>query len=56
MVLMWPRSARYTHSGIMFLTKVVLGNIKTVSRFAEVIGCPPGYQSVGFKYIVCVVA
>jgi len=42
------KSARYTHSGIMFLTKVVLGNIKTVSRFAEVIGCPPGYQSVVF--------
>ena len=48
------RSASYSpNSKIMFLTKVVLGNVYTVNEFAEVRSCPPGYQSVSFKYIVC---
>jgi len=32
----------------MFLTKVVLGKVRTVSTFNEVMSCPPGYQSVVF--------
>jgi len=32
----------------MFLTKVVLGNVHKVSRFAEVNSCPYGKQSVVF--------
>jgi len=45
------KSASYSNSpsnGIMFLTKVVLGNIYNVNRFAEVTTCPTGYQSVVF--------
>jgi len=44
------KSASYSpNSKIMFLTKVVLGNIYTVNEFAEVKSCPPGYQSVVFN-------
>lgn len=42
------KSASYTNSGIMFLNKVVLGNVYPVSQFAAVSSCPPGYQSVVF--------
>jgi hypothetical protein len=34
----------------MFVTKVVLGNVRRVSRFAEVSSCPAGSQSVSFVY------
>jgi hypothetical protein len=33
-------------NGALLLTKVVLGNIKTVQAFAEVTSCPPGFDSV----------
>lgn len=42
------KSANYTTSGIMFLNKVVLGNVHHVSQFADVNSCPRGYQSVVF--------
>jgi hypothetical protein len=35
----------------MFLTKVVLGNVRRVNKFAEVKKCPAGFQSVSFAYI-----
>jgi hypothetical protein len=44
------KSASYSPSSkIMFLTKVVLGNVYTVNEFAEVKSCPSGYQSVVFN-------
>ena len=33
-------------SGALFVCKVALGKVKTVNRFKEVTGCPPGYNSV----------
>jgi len=45
------KSANYSNSpsnGIMFLAKVVLGNVHNVHRFAEVTSCPYGFQSVVF--------
>ncbi|KIM75756.1 hypothetical protein PILCRDRAFT_78511 [Piloderma croceum F 1598] len=45
------KSANYcdsSRSGVMFLTKVILGNIHDVTRFAEVDSCPSGKQSVYF--------
>ncbi|KIM75125.1 hypothetical protein PILCRDRAFT_684926 [Piloderma croceum F 1598] len=42
------KSANYTTSGIMFLNKVVLGNVHHVSQFAVVNSCPRGFQSVMF--------
>jgi hypothetical protein len=35
----------------MFLTKVVLGNVRRVNGFAEVKECPAGFQSVSLVYI-----
>jgi len=32
----------------MFLTKVVLGNVRRVNKFAEVKKCPAGFQSVEY--------
>jgi len=48
-----PKSCRaysYTSegSGALLLTKVVLGNVRYVSGWMEVMSCPPGYNSVGF--------
>ena len=48
-----PKSCRaysYTGegSGALLLTKVVLGNVRYVSGWMEVMSCPPGYNSVGF--------
>jgi hypothetical protein len=34
----------------MFLAKVVLGKVYTVSQFAEVKSLPPGYNSVSLAY------
>ena len=47
--LTFSRSANYTTSGIMFLNKVVLGNVHHVSQFADVNSCPRGYQSVSIN-------
>ena len=47
------RSASYTTCGLMFLTKVILGNVHSVSAFAEVKSLPSGCQSVSLAYIVC---
>ncbi|KAH6904530.1 hypothetical protein BKA70DRAFT_1297048 [Coprinopsis sp. MPI-PUGE-AT-0042] len=35
--------------GTMLLTKVVLGNVKNVSAWNEVMSCPPGHDSVVFN-------
>jgi len=43
------KSANYSRSGVMFVTKVVLGNVYTVSDFGQVSSCPSGYQSVVLK-------
>jgi len=40
------KSASYSSDGVMFLTKVVLGQVHNASQFAEVNHCPPGAQSV----------
>jgi len=42
------KSASYTTCGLMFLTKVILGNVHSVSAFAEVKSLPSGCQSVVF--------
>ncbi|TEB30488.1 hypothetical protein FA13DRAFT_1733800 [Coprinellus micaceus] len=34
--------------GALLVCKVALGKVKTVNRFKEVTGCPPGYNSVVF--------
>jgi hypothetical protein len=41
-----PRSANYSPNGILFLTKVTLGKVRYVQKFAEVKECPPGFNSV----------
>jgi hypothetical protein len=33
----------------MFITKVVLGKVRYVTQFNEVMACPPGYDSVRFR-------
>jgi len=40
------KSDKYSSSGVMFVTKVVLGRVYKVSDFAEVSSCPRGYDSV----------
>lgn len=52
MVMTWPRASSHSKTGVMFLTKVVLGNVYPVERFAEVRSCPNGFQSVSFANIV----
>jgi len=42
------KAASYSSSGVMFLTKVVLGNVHMVGQFEAVKSCPPGSQSVVF--------
>ncbi|KIM77115.1 hypothetical protein PILCRDRAFT_627541 [Piloderma croceum F 1598] len=42
------KSASYSTSGVMFLTKVVLGKVCEVTKFAQVKSCPSGKQSVVF--------
>jgi len=42
------KSASYSNSGVIFLAKVVLGNVHRVTAFAEVKSCPLGSQSVVF--------
>ncbi|KIM75122.1 hypothetical protein PILCRDRAFT_827538 [Piloderma croceum F 1598] len=45
------KSANYSESpssGLMFLAKVVLGNVRRVDGFAEVKECPAGFQSVEY--------
>jgi len=37
-------------AGAMLLTKVVLGTIRKVNAFREVIACPPGFHSVRFFF------
>ncbi|KJA13313.1 hypothetical protein HYPSUDRAFT_49917 [Hypholoma sublateritium FD-334 SS-4] len=41
----------YTVGGarVMLLTKVILGKVRTVSAFNEVMSCPPGFHSVVFN-------
>ena len=49
------RSANYcdsSRSGVMFLTKVVLGSVHYVTHFAEVNSCPGGKQSVSLIFIL----
>jgi hypothetical protein len=46
-----PRSAKYTHSRVMFLTKVVLGRVFNATQFNEVMSCPPGFNSVSLIYV-----
>jgi len=46
------KSSNYSDSnkkGVMFLTKVALGKVHNVNRFAEVKACPSGKQSVIFN-------
>jgi hypothetical protein len=42
------KSANYSSNGVMFLTKVVLGNVHNVGQFEQVKSCPYGRQSVIF--------
>jgi hypothetical protein len=55
MILTWRRSASYSKSGVMFLTKVVLGKVHNVTGFAQVKSCPVGRQSVSFLCASCAV-
>jgi len=43
------KSSSYADTGVMFLAKVVLGKVYTVSQFAEVKSLPPGYNSVVYN-------
>ncbi|KAJ3505090.1 hypothetical protein NLJ89_g7599 [Agrocybe chaxingu] len=38
-------------SGAVLLTKVVLGKVRTVNGWNEVMSCPPGFNSVVFDYL-----
>ena len=55
LVLTSPRAAQYcdtSTSGVMFLTKVVLGKVHRVTSFDGVDSCPYGKQSVSCLHIL----
>jgi len=43
------KAASYAPNGAMLLNKVVLGRVRCVSRFNEVMSCPPKFNSVVFN-------
>ena len=47
------RSYSYTRNGTgaIILTKVVLGKVRNVSAWNEVMNCPPGFDSVSITFI-----
>ena len=54
-MVLTPRAAQYCNtpaSGVMFLTKVVWGNVQRVNRFADVNSCPYGKHSVSRLHIL----
>jgi len=42
------KAASYSPNGAMLLTKMVLGRVRYVAQFNEVMSCPRGYNSVVF--------
>ena len=47
-IALLARSYSYTRggSGAILLTKVVLGKVRNVAAWNEVMNCPPGFDSV----------